>query len=237
MFVIPAIDLICGKVVRLTQGDFSKCKIYSEKPASVAKSFEEKGAKFLHIIDLEGAKEGKIKNLESIKKILKSVKIPIQVGGGIRNLKDAEKLLNIGVERIIVGTESLNQEFLQELISRFGEKIVVSIDAEKEKLAVRGWEKITSISIFEFAKKIEKMKVKRIIYTDIKKDGTLSGCNIEGIEKMVKSVCIPVIASGGISSLSDIKKLKKLNLEGIIIGKAIYEGKLSLEEAIEEGEK
>jgi phosphoribosylformimino-5-aminoimidazole carboxamide ribotide isomerase len=234
MIVIPAIDLFEGKVVRLIQGDFRRFKIYSENPENVAKKFKEEGAKFLHVIDLEGAKQGRIKNIKSIEKILKEGEISVQVGGGIREIEDIEILLGIGIKRVIIGTRVLQEDFLKKVIDLFGDKIVVSLDVKEGKIAIEGWQKITSISAFEFIKKLENIGVKRIIYTDIKRDGTLSGCNIEGVKNIVENVSIPVIASGGISSLQEIKELKKIKLEGVIVGKAIYEGKFSLRKAIEE---
>jgi phosphoribosylformimino-5-aminoimidazole carboxamide ribotide isomerase len=202
--------------------------------------WELKGAERLHIIDLDGAFEGKPQNLKVIKKIAKVIKTPIQFGGGIRNLKTIKEVLNCGVEYVILGTTAVSKpEFVKKAVKRFGKRIMVSIDASKLLVKVRGWEKKTRKTAPILTKEMERLGVRNIIFTDIKRDGTLKGPNISQIKKMLKAVNIPLIVSGGISSLEDIKKLKPLEkkgLSGVIIGKALYTGRIDLKEAITIGE-
>lgn len=234
MFVIPAIDLKDGKCVRLLQGKKDAITIYSENPAHTARTWESYGAKLLHVVDLDGAFTGSQKNFDAIIRIRKAVNIPIQVGGGIRKIGTVIKLFSIGINRIIIGTAAIEDpEFLIECCKQNPGKVLVSIDAKDGKVAIKGWEEVTSLDAKKLAKRLELIGVAGIIYTDIAKDGMLSGPNIEAIKEMVESVKIPVIASGGISSIEDIKKLSDIkNLWGVITGKAIYSGALDLREAI-----
>lgn len=234
MLIIPAIDLMKGKCVRLTQGKVEESVVVSEDPVATAKLFQQKGAKLIHIVDLEGAMQGKLVNLEVVKKILAAVKIPLQLGGGIREQGTLEELLRLGIERCILGTSILleEEEFVKEVCTRFGKRVVISIDAREGKVAMEGWQEITSVPAYRLAEEVEKLGANRIVYTDISRDGTLSGPNIEGVKEIVEKVNIPVIASGGVSSLEDIESLSKLPIEGIIIGKALYTGAVNLEEAI-----
>jgi len=234
MLVIPAIDLKDGHCVRLQQGRKDAVTIYSKDPSATARKWESCGAKVLHVIDLDGAFTGSQKNLKVILEIRKSVKMAIQVGGGIRDIETVYSLLSAGINRVIIGTSAIEDSgFVIEACKKFPEKIFVGIDAKEGKVAVKGWEEISSIGAKELAERIEKVGISGIIYTDILRDGMLTGPNISAVEDMVKTVNIPVIASGGIATLEDIKNLSKIkNLYGAITGKAIYSGALDLKEAI-----
>jgi len=236
MLVIPAIDLKAGKVVRLFQGKFDREKVYSADPVKVAKHWVRQGAKFLHIVDLDGAASGVIKNLAVLKKITEEVCIPIEFGGGIRSLEAISKVLGIGVQRVVLGTRAAaDPKFLQKAWKKFGERIIVSIDAKDGLVQTQGWNKSASKTALGFATELKKIGFKQFIYTDISKDGALSGPNISGIKELLKSTGLKIIASGGVSGLKDLSKLnslKKQGLAGVIIGKALYEGKFTLVEAL-----
>ncbi|MDP2938978.1 MAG: 1-(5-phosphoribosyl)-5-[(5-phosphoribosylamino)methylideneamino]imidazole-4-carboxamide isomerase [Candidatus Omnitrophota bacterium] len=236
MIVVPAIDLKDEKVVRLLQGKFNEETIYSHNPLEIAKQWQRQGAELIHVVDLDGAQTGQLKNLKAIAEIAHSIKTPIEVGGGIRNEEDIAQLFALGVARVILGTKVLEDEgFVKNCIDKWQERVVVSIDSSLGKVANHGWTSVTSIRATDLAKKMEALGIKEIIYTEISRDGTLSGPNITGIKSILGSVKIPVIASGGISSLEDIKNLKYLEkdgLKGVIVGKALYEGIFSLREAI-----
>lgn len=234
MLVIPAIDLKEGNCVRLLQGNKDAVTIYSQDPANTAKKWESFGAKLLHIVDLEGAFSGNQKNFDAIVKIRKAVKIPIQVGGGIRGIGNVLTLFSAGVNRLIIGTKAIEDpEFLTSLCNNYPGKIIIGIDAKSGKVAIKGWEEITSITAKDLAKRLELVGAAGIIYTDISRDGMMTGPNIEATSEMVENVKIPIIASGGISNIEDIRNLKKIkNLWGAITGKAIYSGSLDLREAI-----
>ncbi|MDP6685705.1 MAG: 1-(5-phosphoribosyl)-5-[(5-phosphoribosylamino)methylideneamino]imidazole-4-carboxamide isomerase [Candidatus Omnitrophota bacterium] len=236
MIVIPAIDIIQGRVVRLHQGDFSKETFYSDDPVEMALTWQEKGAKLIHIVDLDGARCGKVKNREIIAKILKKLNVRCEIGGGLRQEKEIEDYLSQGAKRLVVGTKAIEDiDNLKKLVGKFQEKLIVSIDFAGGKVVKKGWQEGTDVSPLGLAKKIQEIGVKTIVLTDISTDGTLTGPNMEMLNKILSSVNISVIASGGISKLSDIEKLKQIknkNLEGVIIGRALYEGKFDLEEAI-----
>ncbi len=234
MLIIPAIDLKDGKCVRLKQGKKDAVTVYSNDPPATARKWESCGAKILHIVDLDGAFTGSQKNLKFILEIRKSVKMIMQVGGGIRDIETADKLLSAGINRIIIGTSAIEDSgFLVEVCNKFPGRILTGIDARDGKVAVRGWEEISSIEAKELAKRIELIGVSGIIYTDISRDGMLTGPNIPALQEMVRTVNIPVIASGGIATIEDINNLMKIkNLWGAITGKAIYSGSLDLREAI-----
>jgi len=237
MLIIPAIDIIKGRVVRLFQGDFSKEKFYSDDPVETACTWQEKGAKLLHLVDLDGARCGEIKNGDVISRIIKSVDIDCEVGGGLRETKDIEYFLKCGAKRLIVGTKALEDtDYLEKLVSKFGQKLVVSIDFSGGKVVKKGWQKETDLTPDEVALNMQRLGVKTLVLTDIVTDGTLTGPNIESLKKILSTVNVSIIASGGVSCLEDIKRLKEIgmgNLEGVIIGRALYEGKIDLEEAIE----
>lgn len=237
MIIIPAIDIIQGKVVRLHQGNFSKQKFYSDVPEEMARLWQRKGAAFLHLVDLDGARYGEMKNREIIKRIIKSVDVPCEVGGGLRTDGDIECFLKEGAERVVLGTSAVEDaEWLKKVVSKYKEKIVVSIDFVGKKVVKKGWQEETGLTPESMAAAMQKIGVKTLIVTDITTDGTLIGPNMKRLEKILDSVDIPVIASGGISSLEDIKRLKglgKKNLGALIIGRALYEGKINLGEAME----
>lgn len=236
MLILPAIDLRGGKVVRLFQGKFNQEKIYSSDPVKVAKHWAKQGAKFLHIVDLDGASSGTPKNLEALKEIVTKVGIGVEFGGGVRSMETISKLLALGVQRVILGTKAASDaEFLKKAWKKFGEKIIVSIDAKKGLVSTQGWSDTGKKTTINFAKELKKIGFKQIIYTDISKDGTLAGPNILGIKELLKITGLNVIASGGVSDLKDINKLKKLKKQGcvgVIVGKALYEGKFTLVEAL-----
>jgi phosphoribosylformimino-5-aminoimidazole carboxamide ribotide isomerase len=238
MQIIPAIDIRNGKCIRLIQGDVRDETIYSKEPVAVAKLWQVQGAKLIHVIDIDGALTGQPKNIDIIMKIIKNLKIKIQVGGGLRDEKNIKKYLRADVKRVILSTSVItNEKFLENILEKYKEKIVVGVDAKGERLAVKGWKDMTNIKVIDFIKKIERLGVKRIIYTDIKRDGVLKGPNIKGIINILKNTSMKVIVSGGISRIKNIKRLMELekkypNLEGVIIGKALYTGNIDLKEAI-----
>ena len=236
MIPIPAIDLKDGKVVRLLHGNFKEEKIYFDGPESIAARFREGGATRIHVVDLDGALKGKPANLDSIERIIKESRVPIEVGGGIRNLEIAETYFEMGVSWVILGTKAcLDQGFLKEALSEFGERIILGLDALNGLIATDGWTRVTKISAVELAKQAEKLGAKTIIYTDISKDGALKGPNLPEVAAIADAVSVNVIASGGIGSLADLKaltQLKRKNISGVIIGKALYENKFTLPEAI-----
>ena len=237
MIIFPAIDLRGGKCVRLIQGDFDKETVYSDDPQATALKWQSMGAKFLHVVDLDGARAGSPKNLDAIKKILDAVTIPIEVGGGIRTLDDVDKLLSLGVQRVILGSIAVeNPTLVAEAVQRFGDRVVVGIDARNGFVAVHGWEKSSSVKVGDLAKQIVAAGIKTIIYTDISKDGMLSGVNAEAFTELAKESGAQIVASGGVRSIEDIRALKSAGVAGVIVGKAIYTGSLDLAIAITEAE-
>jgi phosphoribosylformimino-5-aminoimidazole carboxamide ribotide isomerase len=235
MLIIPAIDLKGSKVVRLFQGKFDRQKVYSADPVGVAKHWAKQGAKFLHIVDLDGAASGAPKNIDSLKKIIDQVGIGVEFGGGVRSIQTISKLLSLGVERVILGTRAASDaRFLKQAWKKFGEKIIVSIDAKCGKVLTQGWNCRAAKTTLVFARQLKKIGFKQLIYTDISKDGTLTGPDIFGIKKLLSETQLSVIASGGVANLNDLAKLKRLKkqgLSGVIVGKALYEGKFTLAEA------
>ncbi|KPU27121.1 1-(5-phosphoribosyl)-5-[(5-phosphoribosylamino)methylideneamino] imidazole-4-carboxamide isomerase [Caloranaerobacter sp. TR13] len=233
MIIFPAIDIKDGKCVRLRQGRFDDVTIYSDNPVEIAQKWEKEGCQYLHLVDLDGAIQGIPNNLELIKEIVSSVSIPVQIGGGIRSRKTVDVLFECGVERVIIGTLAVrNPELLEQLIRDYGNRIVVSIDANDGFVAVDGWINLSSINSIEFAKDLEKIGVKTIVYTDISKDGMMKGPNFKVYEELKKKVNINIIASGGISSAEDVKKLKEIGVYGCIVGKAIYSGAVKITELL-----
>lgn len=236
MLIIPAIDLKDGCVVRYAQGRLDK-KIYSRNPLKTARHWIKQGAEFLHIIDLDGAFTGTPKNLNIVKEIAENVDVPIQFGGGARTIETIRTLLDEGIQRVILGTKAvLDQDFLKKAFIKFRDKIIVSIDAKTDDVLIKGWRSSgKGTDVLTFALSLKNLGFKQLIYTDTLKDGTLSGPNILGIKRLITESGLKIIASGGIASLHDICKLKKLEkqgLAGIIIGKALYEGKFTLSEAL-----
>jgi phosphoribosylformimino-5-aminoimidazole carboxamide ribotide isomerase len=236
MYVIPAIDIRKGRAVRLVQGDLRDETVYSQEPVSVAKLWKLKGAKRLHVIDLDGAFSGKLSNLEYVKEIIKATDLKVQVGGGIRDLKTIEKVMNTGVSSIILGTSAVqNKEFVKEAVKEYGKYIIAGIDAKKGMVAIKGWKQVTKVNAIELAKEMEGLGVSSIIFTDIQRDGMLEGPNFKSTKEIAQAVDIPVIISGGISGYKDIehaKKLEKYGISSVIIGKALYTGKIDLKIAI-----
>ena len=234
MFIIPAIDLKDGNCVRLLQGKKDAVTVYSRDPVATAKKWESAGAKILHVVDLDGAFTGHQKNIDIVLKIRKYVKMVIEVGGGIRDIETVEQLVKAGIERVILGTSAVEDSaFVVEACNRFPGKILVGIDAKDGKVAVRGWEEVSTVGAKELARRVESAGVAGIIYTDISRDGMLTGPNVAAQQEMVKSVTVPVIASGGIATLDDVRNLLQIKgLWGAITGKAIYSGSLDLKEAI-----
>ena len=237
MIVIPAIDLRNGRCVRLSQGKPDREKTYSDKPAEVARAWMEQGAQWLHVVDLDGAFTGEPRNLPALKDICAAVDIPVQFGGGNRTMEVISRIFDAGVERVVLGTAALESPtFLREACGEFRERIAVGIDASGGKVAVKGWRDVTDIDAVEFGKRVAGEGAGLIIYTDISRDGMLSGPNKEATKRMADSVPIPIIASGGISSLSDVTEIARLapgRIIGMIIGKALYEGSFSLRHAID----
>lgn len=234
MNIFPAIDLFDGKAVRLLKGDYQKMTVYSENPLEIAKDFENSGAEFLHIVDLEGAKTGNTPNIGTIEKIVKNTSLFTEVGGGIRTLETVEKYINIGVKRVILGTAAVNDEkFLISAVKKYGEKIAVGIDIKDGFVAIKGWTDLSKFTPFEFCEKMQNIGVKTVICTDVSKDGAMQGTNVGLYKEMSEKFNINIIASGGVSSIDDIKRLKNLEIYGAIIGKAYYTKAISLAEAIE----
>lgn len=234
MLIIPAIDLQDGVCVRLQQGKKEAVTVYSRDPSATAKQWESAGAQVLHVVDLDGAFTGSQKNFSLILKIRKSVKMMMEVGGGIRDISTVDKLLSSGIDRVIIGTSAIEDApFVTAACRKFPGKIFVGIDAKDGKVAVKGWEEVSSVEAGELAKRAEMIGVSGIIYTDISRDGMLTGPNFPALETMVKTVNVPVIASGGIANIEDIRNLLAIKgLWGAITGKAIYAGSLDLKEAI-----
>jgi phosphoribosylformimino-5-aminoimidazole carboxamide ribotide isomerase len=233
MEVIPAVDIKGGKCVRLYQGDYLRETVFSEDPVDVAMGWRAQGARRLHVIDLDGAAGGEPRNIAVIEAIVKRVNLPVQLGGGIRDEATVSKLLAIGIDRVILGTVAVeNPELVKSLCQKYDESIVIGIDARDGYVATRGWIKGTDIKALELGTQMADIGVKRIIYTDIKRDGTLTEPGFEAIAEMVKGVNLPIIAAGGISKLSHLRKLKELGVEGAIVGKALYTGDINLGEAL-----
>jgi len=231
--IIPAIDIMNGKCVRLSQGDFQTQKIYSESPAEVAKQFEEAGIKRLHIVDLDGAKKGSIVNIEVLKNIASQTKLKIDFGGGIKTTSDAEKIFNAGASIINIGSIAIKQpEIVVEWIQKFGaEKILLGADVKNEKIVINGWQQLTDINIIAYLKDWSSKKMNNVFCTDVSKDGLLQGASVNLYRKILEAISgIHLIASGGVTSIKDIEELEAIGCSGVIIGKALYEGKIKLNE-------
>ena len=233
MEIIPAIDIRGGKCVRLYQGDYSQETVFSEVPVAVALRWRAQGAQWLHIVDLDGAAFGEPKNIAVVEEIINAGGLLIEFGGGVRQEWVVEELLAKGVSRVILGTVAIeNHELVKTFCHRFGEAVVVGLDARDGKMAIHGWRKDTAVDSLDLGREMVEAGVRRFIYTDIKRDGTLSEPNFEMVGELVAELNVPIIASGGISKLEHLQKLKKLGVEGAIIGKALYTGDIDLREAI-----
>ncbi len=233
MRLYPAIDIKNGQCVRLRQGVFDDTTVYANEPYQVAKEFEADGAKFLHIVDLDGALRGTGANDEALKKIVEHVNIPVEIGGGIRTMQDIEHRLSLGVTRVILGTKAVESpDFVKEAVEKFGaDRIVVGIDAKDGMVAIKGWETISNVDAVTLALSMKDLGVKTIIYTDISKDGMLCGPNFVQTARMVEITGMDIVASGGVSCMNDLLQLEKIGVEGAILGKAIYEKRVDLKEA------
>ncbi|WP_414618790.1 1-(5-phosphoribosyl)-5-[(5-phosphoribosylamino)methylideneamino]imidazole-4-carboxamide isomerase [Calothrix sp. CCY 0018] len=236
MQVIPAIDLLEGRCVRLYQGDYDKSEVFGENPADTAKQWVEQGATRIHVVDLDGAKAGKVVNLSAIETIVNAVSIPVEVGGGLRGKESVQQLFNIGVEWAILGTVAVEQpQLVQELAEQFPQKIIVGIDARNGKVATRGWLETSEVLATQLAVQMQEFGAAEVIYTDIHRDGTLSGPNLDALRELAAVVDIPIIASGGVSSVTDLLSLLALEPQGVtgaIVGRALYTGDISLREAV-----
>lgn len=234
MRLYPAIDLKEGQCVRLRQGVFRDTTVYAEEPFRVAEQFQQDGAEFLHVVDLDGALHGTGANEEALRGILEHVTIPVELGGGIRTLQDIEHRLNMGVNRVILGSKAVeSREFVRDALKRFGaDRIVIGIDAKDGRVAILGWETISDRMAAELAVQMAELGVKNIIYTDIAKDGMLSGPNLENTAQLVAAAKCSIIASGGVSSLEDLEALEHIGVEGAILGKALYEKRVDLKSAV-----
>lgn len=237
MDVIPAIDLLEGRCVRLYQGDYSRSQVFNEDPVAVARQWVEQGATRLHLVDLDGARAGEPRNLEAIEAIAKAVSVPVQVGGGLRNYSSVGNILALGVERAILGTVAVeNPDLVAELCQEFPGQIAVGIDARNGKVATRGWLETSEVLATDLAEKMAQLGVAAIIYTDIHRDGTLTGPNIAALRELASAIEIPIIASGGVSSITDLLSLLALEpsgVTGVIVGRALYTGDVSLKDAIQ----
>ena len=236
MKIIPAIDLLDSKVVRLEQGKFDKVKVYSENPVLMAKKWKDMGAVILHVVDLDGARLGKPVNTEIVREIAKKTAIDIELGGGLRKEEDIENAFKAGVKFCVIGTSAVqDKELCMRIIEKFGENIIFAVDAKDGKVAVRGWEELSGKDVLEYVKELEELGAKRIIYTDISRDGMMSGPNLDTLKSILNETSLEVTASGGVSRISDIKTLKEINTRevfGVIVGKALYEGRFDLKEAL-----
>lgn len=233
MQIFPATDILGGKVVRLTKGDYNQVKIYADSPAEMALEFMKDGATNLHMVDLDGAKDGLPVNFDAIREAAKIDGLFIEVGGGIRNMQRIEDYLSLGVKRVILGTAAIrNYPFVEEAVKEFGNAIAVGVDAKEGFVAVSGWQETTNVNSVEFCKKLRDTGVSTVIYTDISKDGMLSGTNLEIYRELSEIKGLDIVASGGITFANEIETLREMNIYGAIVGKAVYEGKLSLKDAL-----
>lgn len=235
MLIFPAIDLYGGKAVRLYKGDYQQMTVYSDDPVSVARDFEQKGAEWVHLVDLEGAKNGTTPNIDVVSKIARETSLLCEIGGGIRNMETVEKYFSAGVSRVILGTAAVtDEEFLKAAVAKHGEKIAVGVDIKDSMVAIKGWIEKSEYNAFDFCEKMQKIGVKTIICTDISKDGAMKGANHALYRSLSEKYSMQIVASGGVSSMDDVEKLAALNIYGAIIGKAYYTGAIDLEAAINE---
>lgn len=233
MNIFPAIDLFDKKAVRLYKGNYNEMTVYSENPPEIALDFKKKGAKFIHVVDLEGAKDGTTPNIDIVEKIAKESELFVEVGGGIRSLETLKKYFDSGVSRAILGTAAVTDEkFLTDAVAMYGEKIAVGADVKDGYIAIKGWIEKSQYTLDAFFEKMQSIGVKTVICTDISKDGAMRGTNLEMYKALSEKYSVNIVASGGVSTLSDVDELAKMNIYGAIIGKAYYTGAIELEEAI-----
>lgn len=234
MKLFPAIDLYEKKAVRLLFGDYKQMTVYSNDPLSVARDFEKSGMTCIHMVDLEGAKNGTTPNIDVVKSIAENTSLFVEIGGGIRSMETVDKYLSCGVDRVILGTAAVTDEdFLRAALAKYGDKIAVGADVKDGKIAIKGWLESSAYTLFEFVEKMQSLGVKNIICTDISKDGAMRGANLELYSELSKQFTVDITASGGVSSLDDVKKLASMGIYGAIIGKAYYTGAIDLKEAAE----
>ena len=234
MKIFPAIDLYEGKAVRLYKGDYAQMTVYSDNPVEIAMDFKAQGAEWIHLVDLEGARDGDTPNLETVRRIVKESGLKAEVGGGIRSIEVIEKYLSAGVSRVILGTAAVTDPaFLNEAVARFGERIAVGVDIKDGCVAIKGWRETSALEAFEFCRKLEELGVKTVICTDISKDGAMQGTNHALYDAMRRELGMQIIASGGVTDITDIERLAAMHLYGAIIGKAYYTKAISIKEAIE----
>ena len=237
MLIFPAIDIRGGKCVRLLKGDFNQETVFSDRPEEIARQWEKQGAEYLHLVDLDGARAGHPENMETVKRILDSVSIPVELGGGIRTMENIDTVLSLGVQRVILGSVAVKDpELVRQACKKYQERIVVGIDAKDGIVAVDGWGVSGNVDVTTLAKEMKKAGVKTIIYTDISRDGTLKGVNVKATAELARESGVRIVASGGVKSTTDIEALKpyeKDGIEGVIVGKSIYMGTLDLQQAIE----
>lgn len=233
MNIFPAIDLIDGCAVRLMQGDYNQKTVYSNNPVDVAKSFKDAGAEYIHIVDLDGAKDGSNANIEVVRAIVKESGLKAEIGGGIRSEVAIEKYLDLGVMRVILGTAAVtDSEFLKKAVSTYGDRVAVGVDIKDGKVAIKGWTQVSQLDCFDFCRTLENIGVKTVICTDISKDGVMSGTNIDLYRKLSAEFKMDIVASGGVSNLDNVRTLTEMNMYGAILGKALYTGNIDLKEAI-----
>ena len=234
MLIFPAIDLYDGKAVRLYKGDYAQMTVYSENPPEIAEAFYKAGAGCLHLVDLEGAKTGETPNLETIKRIREAAPLFVEVGGGVRSMEVVERYLTAGIDRVILGTAAVTDPaFLREAVETYKERIAVGVDIKDGRVAIRGWTEKSALDAFDFCRELQNIGVQTVICTDISKDGAMQGTNRALYGKLSKAFSLNIVASGGVSTLDDVKALRALNLYGAIIGKAYYTGAINLREALE----
>ena len=234
MNIFPAVDIYDGKVVRLYKGDYEQMTVYGDSPLAVALEFEKKGAKFIHMVDLEGAKTGGVPNLKHVTAVAKETSLFVEIGGGVRSMEVVDSYIGAGVGRVIIGTAAIKDEpFLIKALEKYGEKIAVGADVKDGKIAIKGWTETSEITLDAFLSRMTELGVKTVICTDISKDGAESGTNLALYSELSRKYNIDLVASGGVSDISDVKALRKMNIYGAIIGKAYYTGAIKLEEALE----
>ena len=234
MTIFPAIDLFDGKAVRLLRGEYDKMTIYSENPIEIARDFEAAGATHIHMVDLEGAKSGETPNIHIVKQVAKETGLFVEIGGGIRSMEVVDRYIAAGVDRVILGTAAVNdREFLREAVDKYGDKIAVGADIKDGFVAIKGWTEKSQYTCFDFCAEMQKIGVKTLICTDISKDGAMEGTNLELYRELAEKFSMQIVASGGVSTIDDVKELRKMDIYGVIIGKAYYTNAINLSDAIE----
>ena len=234
MLILPAIDLYDKKAVRLYKGDYNEMTVYSNNPIEIARKFQECGATYIHMVDLEGAKNGTTPNIDEVRKVVEYTDLKVEIGGGIRDEKTVQKYIDLGVERVILGTAAVtDDEFLRKMVSKYKEAIAVGVDLKDGYVAIKGWTEKSALTADEFFKHLSDIGVKTVICTDISKDGAMQGTNRELYKELSEKYPMDIVASGGVSSIDDIKALKEMNLYGAILGKAYYIGAVDLKQAVE----